>query len=561
MTEDQLNHYAHFLSGNGYTTEDVLQDGLVLSFPVFDKTIKIECFFPPHFPFSFPTIRISGDSHSDCSGIPHKIIDESLCLFNPADAKPNFLNPEEQLLAAVERAKVIITDGISGKNQLDFQNEIWDYWSTMSAFQIRCFDDLPNTVASVAVKFIIESDKYGYCMIARSKSKIESLLPRVHHSAALEPPIQAGIFIPLSSGFMPNEAHDEKSIWMTILSRISHGEQKQIEAALRRISKNNSNIVVLSIPSEDKKRVFLGWKSAGVKPMQHIRYPSPFVFWAKQQEENIPIMIKGTVVLCSQNHLFYRGSYGFERRISSATVVGCGAVGSRLAEMLCTTGTEKIIAIDRECLTAENIARHICGYSYIGFPKSWLVKYRLEQHNPNIECINVVEDAFPALTNRAGEINKTNVLFVAVGELPLEAYIIKLATENVLQIPIVLTWVEPHCYAAHMVYIEQSKGVFDAIIDTKAMAYRDSVLIGDGGLIAHEPGCQSGFIPYSGLDVQQYLSRCLHELSCIRQEKQLTGNYHFTWIGELSEARRMGLKINPRHSDTPDFSFITKRID
>lgn len=561
MTEDQLNYYAHFLAGNGWIIEEIIQDGIILSFPLLDKTIKIECSFPPYFPYSFPIIRISSESQSDCAGIPHRITDDSLCLFNSADAKPNFLKPEAQLLAAVERAKAIIKDGITGKNKLDFQNEIWDYWSTGSVFQIRCFDDLPDTVASIAVKFIIESDKHRYCMVARSKSKIESLLPKVHHSAALEPPIQAGIFIPLSSGFMPNEAHDEKSMWMTILSHTQRGEQKQIEAALRRISKNNSNIVILSIPSEDKKKVFLGWKSAGVKPMQRIHCPSPFVFWAKHKEENMPLTIKGSVVLCSQNHLFYRGSYGFERRIRSATVVGCGAVGSRLAEMLCTTGTEKIIAIDRECLTSENIARHICGYSYIGFPKSWLVKYRLEQHNPNIECVNVVEDAFSALASRADEINKTNVIFVAVGELPLEAYIIKLATEKVLQVPIVLTWVEPHCYAAHMVYIEQNEGAFDELIDTKVMAYRDAVLIGDGGLVAHEPGCQSGFIPYSGLDVQQYLSRCLHELSCIRKEKQLTGNYHFTWIGELSEARRMGLKINPRYSETPDFSFIAKRID
>lgn len=563
MTADQLEHYALFLTEHGYIAQAVSSDLIQIAFDIKNRHIVVECKLSEYFPYVFPTIHITKESLDECCGIPHKYTDHSLCLFNQADAKPNFLAPQQLLLATVARAYKVLDQGITGENAEDFQEELSEYWSTNTTREIRCFTDFLDNISCFAVTYIQEYSSSGYYLVSSSHSEVEKLRDKVHLDKSTWKQIQYGIFIPLSSAISISDVNTEKQMWSAIAARTTQQQRKHIEAEFVRIGSKNSNIIIISVPTVANKRVLLGWLISDIGRINGFRsgHVSPFTFWAMKPLKKESKIKKIKITTCSQSRLFSRGSYGYDHSFRSSTIIGCGSVGSHLAELLCSMGTESLMLMDDDNLEIENVARHVCGYSDIGLPKAWATKFRIERHNPNVTCEDISGNAFKEIPAKLKSINDKEILFVAVGELPLEAYIMKIASTGDIHIPIAITWVEPHGYAAHMVYIEQIKGAFEALIDTTTMTYRDSVIENTAQFILHDPGCQSGYIPYSGLDVQQYLSRCLHELSQIRANKSIAGNYHFIWIGELSEARRMHVPICKAYEKTPDFTLITKRFD
>lgn len=50
---------------------------------------------------------------------------------------------------------------------------------------------------------------------------------------------------------------------------------------------------------------------------------------------------------------------------SSVTIIGCGAIGSKISEFLCRQGQEKLILVDYDRFQPHNIARHVLGRPYV----------------------------------------------------------------------------------------------------------------------------------------------------------------------------------------------------
>lgn len=80
------------------------------------------------------------------------------------------------------------------------------------------------------------------------------------------------------------------------------------------------------------------------------------------------------------------------------TIIGCGSGGSCIAEELVKSGITKLLLIDNDYLTVENIFRHTCELTDVGIKKIYALKGRLLKINPkaDIQCIdteiNIITD-------------------------------------------------------------------------------------------------------------------------------------------------------------------------
>ena len=560
MMGDPLNCYLDFLKEKGYMVDALSDSSFSIELSIQGQTLVVECELPDFFPYEFPIIRLPNVSLQTCIGIPHLLRDDTLCLFNEADARPNFLRPFELVLATIHKAEEVIVGGLEGNQQNAFEDEILNYWQKNDEYCIHLFSDLGEEATSICLSKSKDSGKGVYIATKTSADNIT-----IYKKATLKDRpnvIEYGLYIPLTSGFTSYEVRTEKKMWSALDDRVSKKDKKTICQVASRTSSKRHLFYIVSFLDANKERVFVGWRGRTLSKVDGFRrgHISPFLYWKLQKEDDIAIQ-RASVTLCTQARLFTRGSYGYGFRFRSATVIGCGSVGSYLCSMLASMGADSFLLVDNESLSVDNIARHLCGYDMVGLPKTFAVKWRLEKNNPNICCTEYTENAYSAIKAHLSEINQYEALFVAVGDLPLEAYIINLGKQNLITIPTIITWVEPKGYAAHMVYISQYDNAFENLICLDTMCYKRSVLKTTSALIEHDAGCQSGYVPYSGLNVQNYLSECLHKLSRIRTEESLQGNYHFTWVGELSEARRNNIPINPEFSDAQDFSMCIKRFE
>jgi hypothetical protein len=72
-------------------------------------------------------------------------------------------------------------------------------------------------------------------------------------------------------------------------------------------------------------------------------------------------------------------------------LVGVGALGSILAEMLVRSGIRDIALVDRDLLEAGNVCRHTATLVEVGRPKVQVVARRLRQISPSVRVTEVSE--------------------------------------------------------------------------------------------------------------------------------------------------------------------------
>ncbi|MBI4526586.1 MAG: ThiF family adenylyltransferase [Deltaproteobacteria bacterium] len=67
------------------------------------------------------------------------------------------------------------------------------------------------------------------------------------------------------------------------------------------------------------------------------------------------------------------------------SIIGCGALGSEIADSLCKAGVGHVLLTDRDELRAHNSVRHCLGLDKVSWPKSWGLAEYLLLHNPFVE--------------------------------------------------------------------------------------------------------------------------------------------------------------------------------
>lgn len=75
----------------------------------------------------------------------------------------------------------------------------------------------------------------------------------------------------------------------------------------------------------------------------------------------------------------------------TVSVVGCGSVGSAVADMLVRAGVGRIVLVDPETLAVENVGRHVLTAKDVGLPKAVALAGHLREIDPGLNVEARVE--------------------------------------------------------------------------------------------------------------------------------------------------------------------------
>ena len=90
-----------------------------------------------------------------------------------------------------------------------------------------------------------------------------------------------------------------------------------------------------------------------------------------------------------------RGRLRTEVTTKSVLIIGCGALGSAISEILVRAGVQKLVLIDPDNLSVGNLSRHTLGISSLGKSKSSALANRLNQVAIH-SSVQSIEESFPA---------------------------------------------------------------------------------------------------------------------------------------------------------------------
>jgi len=128
---------------------------------------------------------------------------------------------------------------------------------------------------------------------------------------------------------------------------------------------------------------------------------SKTVLFGKVTEKELEEQFDAYNLLAIENEEFTENQYHLrnkgriERSITKSkkvSIIGCGALGGEVADILSKAGIGAINLIDNQEFKAHNAIRHVLGIEYFGAPKSYALKFHLNQHNPFTHVNPFVDD-------------------------------------------------------------------------------------------------------------------------------------------------------------------------
>jgi hypothetical protein len=211
------------------------------------------------------------------------------------------------------------------------------------------------------------------------------------------------------------------------------------------------------------------------------------------------------------------------RREKRVLLLGCGSLGSPVAELLARAGVGTIDIVDKETLESANCARHLLGASKIGQSKADLVGQRLTTLVPEVK-INAHHATVTHWLVGDSETGVYDLVVDCTGESTTRTLLSHYRDSLLGECSTVFAWMEPFCAAAHVVHV----GAKDAWPSDDPVEKVNVASWERNGLVPL-PACSSGFSPYGAADAWQAAGFVTERLLSIL-DKQTAGSQIWSWV-------------------------------
>jgi len=200
---------------------------------------------------------------------------------------------------------------------------------------------------------------------------------------------------------------------------------------------------------------------------------------------------------------------GQEQKARHVAIIGCGALGSKIAEILAQTGINQFSLIDPEFLKTDNIYRHSLGLQYVNTYKSISLAKKLLAERPGLIISPFIDYGEQWTKSKIPE--DVDTIILAVGHTPTEISIIKTIHELDTTIQIITGWLEPYDLGGHFIsFNNKNLGCLNCLYFdenlNKSLTPKYK-FIESGQLIAKNiTGCAGAFTPFSSLNCMKLAS-------------------------------------------------------
>lgn len=258
-----------------------------------------------------------------------------------------------------------------------------------------------------------------------------------------------------------------------------------------------------------------------------------------------------------------RGGASLELLRKHIVVLGCGAVGAVVADLLAATGVGRLTLVDHDDYSEDNVFRHIIDPSLIELPKVVGLGFELKRRYPGIQVAEVADSAQEWL--RTTDFSNIDGIVFALGLPSLErSFCQAIRAKSKRRLPLLFTWLEPLDLGGHSVVTwTDGPGCLDCLYRNEegqaSLQSRTAFLEPNQAVSKNLTGCSSVFVPYGALQSRRTaLLAAEHLLYTLT----VPGPSYRYWVGEGRVAAAQGLRTTPWRDVAASLSFdeATQRV-
>lgn len=233
------------------------------------------------------------------------------------------------------------------------------------------------------------------------------------------------------------------------------------------------------------------------------------------------------------------------RRDKRILLLGCGSLGSPVAELIARAGIGELHVLDKEVFESENCARHVLGAGDIGLSKSSALAKRLRQLVPGLH-VKYYQALAADWVRDVCKPGTYDLVVDCTGESSIRVMLSHYSNLSLGNCPLVHAWMEPFCAATHVVYLAPGEiwPADDPGEKIAAASWPERTLV-------NLPACGASFHPYGAADAWQAAGFTSERLLSII-DGNVTTSTVWSWMRSKAfyEALGVDVGIGPLVPDT-----------
>lgn len=481
--------------------------------------------------------------------IPHVAEDGYVCFADSEGLVLDRHQPWRILAWAFERARRVLSDGVTGANHLHFVDEFEAYW--LRCHGVKKYISLVEPLDDV--RHVIVARSGDRPVLATSVEDLAAFHNGVGRKARHD--VQPALYIPLEPGTVIVPPQWDRPFWTAadlrnaVLSGLSDKNAARLAELTARSRATETMVFRLVRPSGGTS--FFGVRCIGVGHNRgHRVHP---LRDGGTAERIVPLALARQ----DRTYLVPRGGAQSALSARRVLVLGAGSVGGRIAFELVRSGVLDVTIVDYDELTPENTFRHVLGRRAWGQYKASALKQAIESDLPYARVAPVMKKAQDAVADGTIEFNTFDTIISALGNPTVELELNERlhAGDNArLGAPsAIFTWLEPYGIGGHALLTRHSPGggcfacLYADPDGTSQLRNRASFAAEGQSFGRALSGCGSLHTPYGALDAARTATIAVQLAidSLTRGEK---GNALRSWHGDASTFLAAGFRLSPRHT-------------
>lgn len=524
-------------------TELSLNDGL--------KIVQLYIAIAEPYSVNLPKIFIDDKSYELIKYIPHVNSDLSICIIDESENfNYNIVQIPNLALSLISDAKKILR----GKDDEDYLKEEFDreftaYWNINYNENNKfkevglCLIDFENLNNIKAVKFLNSLGQYQYLVY---NLEYEFSLFKNYLKTRGTKFVEIEIFVAVYDNVIPPFKINSKDSLKYLTDEFNFREK---------INKFSDDEFIIVFKGSQKE--LFGWTySFKNKKTKGFRKFSNWQFLNSAISSNnfVDRMSFSDII---PTRLDIRTAGEEIGRNLKVAVIGMGSVGSNLLHYLMKYPISKYCLIDPDVLKVENIYRNKFGFNFISRFKTKISEYEILSKNPFTEVITKEKDICEVLSERSDFIEAYDYRFIILGVTRIEKHIIQHLISIKSDKPLIVLWVEPYLASGQMIYLlpeDFEKGI--ALIEN----YPYHVIDKNEKLLMKEGSCQTGYMPYSDMNLSLFLSAINPIIYNILVGEFNTNSKVYSWIGNIEYISEKSININNKYRPANKYDLFETAI-
>lgn len=184
-------------------------------------------------------------------------------------------------------------------------------------------------------------------------------------------------------------------------------------------------------------------------------------------------------------------------------IIGCGSLGSLVADGLSRSGIRNFFLCDFDILTPPNLLRHLLPKLFLYENKAGALDLFIKQRLPDASIQQCRRDIRTREAIAQLDAYQPDLVFLATGDTNTDVTIARLLP-TIRSVALAYCWADPDLAAGHLIY--QPAGAASELRNLHSEKDGEYIhsLAGKQAALLKESGCQSSYSPYSGLAIAHF---------------------------------------------------------